>query len=60
MLVLSRRVGESIVINGNVVITLINSSGQRARLGIVAPTDVTVHRGEVDEKIKREQQEDTQ
>jgi carbon storage regulator len=52
-------VGESIVINGNVVITLINSSGQRARLGIVAPTDVTVHRGEVDEKIKREQQEDT-
>lgn len=59
MLVLSRRVGESIVINGNVVITLINSSGQRARLGIDAPADVTIHRGEVDEKIKREQQEDT-
>lgn len=59
MLVLSRRVGESIVINGNIVITLINTSGQRSRLGIEAPDDVTVNRGEIHEKIKREQQKDT-
>lgn len=52
MLVLSRKKNESIVINDNVVITVVEIRGDKVRLGIVAPKDVPVHREEVDEAIK--------
>ncbi len=54
MLVLSRKRNESIVINGNITITLVDIRGDKARLGIDAPSDVTVHRLEVHEAIERE------
>lgn len=54
MLVLSRKRNESIVINGNITVTLIDIRGDKARLGIDAPSDVTVHRLEVHEAIERE------
>lgn len=54
MLVLSRKRNESIVINGNIIVTLVDIRGDRARLGIDAPSDVTVHRLEVHEAIERE------
>lgn len=54
MLVLSRKRNESIVINGNITITLVDIRGDKARLGIDAPIDVTVHRLEVHEAIERE------
>lgn len=54
MLVLSRKLNESIVINGNITVTLIDIRGDKARLGIEAPNDVTVHRLEVHEAIERE------
>ena len=47
MLVLSRRPGEEIIINGNIRVTLVSVKGDRARIGIDAPGDVTVDRAEV-------------
>ena len=51
MLVLSRKKNESIVINNDVVITIVEIRGDKVRLGIVAPRDVPVHREEVYEAI---------
>ncbi len=51
MLVLSRKKNESIVVNNDVVITVIEIRGDKVRLGIVAPKDVPVHREEVFEAI---------
>lgn len=52
MLVLSRRKNESIIINDNVVLTVIEIRGDKVRLGIAAPQDVSVHRQEVYEAIQ--------
>jgi carbon storage regulator len=51
MLVLSRRPGESININENIVVTIIEIRGDKVRLGIDAPKDIKVHRQEVAEAI---------
>jgi carbon storage regulator len=50
MLVLSRRVGEEIVINDNVRVTVVSVKGDRVRLGIVAPKDVHVDRAEIHQR----------
>ena len=50
MLVLSRRVGEEIIINENIRVTVVAVKGDRVRIGIVAPRDVTVDRSEVHER----------
>ena len=55
MLVLSRKNSESIVINDDVVITVVEIRGDKVRLGIQAPRNVPVHRKEVIEAIIREQ-----
>ncbi len=47
MLVLSRREAQSIVIGGNIVVTVVSVRGDQVRLGIEAPRSVTVHRHEV-------------
>jgi carbon storage regulator len=47
MLVLSRRVGEEIVIDGTIRIRVVAVQGNRVRLGITAPADIPVHREEV-------------
>jgi carbon storage regulator len=47
MLVLSRRIGERIVIDDNICITVLEVSGERVRLGVVAPRSVRVDREEV-------------
>lgn len=54
MLVLSRKKNESIIINDNVVITVIDVRGDKVRIGIEAPRDITVHRQEVLEAILEE------
>lgn len=51
MLVLSRKKNESIVINNDITITVVEIRGDKVRLGIVAPKDVSVHRHEVYEAI---------
>ena len=52
MLVLSRRVGESLVIGDNVVVTVLEVSGDMIRIGIDAPREVKVHRSEVFQAIE--------
>jgi carbon storage regulator len=54
MLVLSRKKNESIIINDNVVVTVIDVRGDKVRIGIEAPRDVSVHRQEVLEAIVNE------
>jgi carbon storage regulator len=51
MLVLSRKKNESIVINNDVVVTIVEIRGDKVRLGIVAPKTVAVHRQEVFDAI---------
>ncbi len=51
MLVLSRKKNESIVIDNNIVVTVVEIRGDKVRLGIVAPKDVPVHRQEVYDAI---------
>jgi carbon storage regulator len=52
MLVLSRKKNESIVINNDVIITVVEIRGDKVRLGIVAPKEVPVHRQEVYDAIQ--------
>lgn len=54
MLVLGRKRNESIIINDDVVITIVDVRGDRVRLGIQAPNEVSVHRSEVYAAIKAE------
>lgn len=51
MLVLSRKINESIIIQDDIVVTVIEIRGDKIRLGIEAPKDVTVHRQEVYDAI---------
>jgi carbon storage regulator len=52
MLVLGRKVGESIVIDGGIVVTVMEIKGEKIRLGVEAPRDVTVLRAEVQDDRK--------
>jgi len=56
MLVLSRQRDESIMIGDNIVVTIVDIRGDKVRLGIAAPTEIPVHRQEVYEAIKKENQ----
>jgi carbon storage regulator len=56
MLVLSRKKNESIVINSDIVITIAEIRGDKVRLGIEAPKEVSVHRREVYDAIVKNQQ----
>jgi carbon storage regulator len=55
MLVLSRHRDERIIIGDDVVVTVVDIRGDKVRLGIEAPQDVSIHREEVYEAIRREQ-----
>jgi carbon storage regulator len=59
MLVLSRKKNESLVIRDDIVITVVDVRGDKVRLGIEAPKDVTVHRREVYDAIKKAQQQES-
>ncbi len=52
MLVLSRKKNESIVIDDRIVVTIVDIRGDKVRLGIQAPQEVTIHRSEVYDAIK--------
>ncbi|QDU57467.1 carbon storage regulator CsrA [Aeoliella mucimassa] len=55
MLVLSRKKNESIVINDDITIVVVEIRGDKVRLGVEAPKEVPVHRNEVYEAIRRSQ-----
>ena len=58
MLVLSRKKNESIVINNDITVTVVEIRGDKVRLGIVAPKEVPVHRQEVFDAIHGKEQTD--
>jgi len=57
MLILTRRVGETLMVGDEVTVTVLGVKGNQVRLGVNAPKDVAVHREEIYERIKREQGE---
>ena len=52
MLILTRRMGESLVIGDNITITVLGGKGNQTRLGVDAPRDVSVHREEILNRIQ--------
>lgn len=57
MLILTRRVGETLMIGDEVTVTVLGVKGNQVRIGVNAPKDVSVHREEIYERIKKEQSE---
>jgi len=55
MLILTRRIGESIKIGDKVTVAVLGVKGNQVRLGVNAPVDVPVHREEIYERIRREE-----
>ncbi len=55
MLILTRRVGETLMIGDEVTVTVLGVKGNQVRLGVNAPKDIAVHREEIYERIKCEQ-----
>ena len=55
MLILTRRVGETLVVGDDVTVTVLGVKGNQVRIGVKAPRDVAVHREEIYERIKQEQ-----
>ncbi|MCH2119123.1 MAG: carbon storage regulator CsrA [Pirellulales bacterium] len=60
MLVLSRKKNESIIINDNITIVVVEIRGDKVRLGVEAPKEIPVHRNEVYDAIRRNQELDAQ
>ena len=54
MLVLTRRMGETIRIGPDIIVTVLGVNGSQVRIGVDAPRDVAVHREEIFERIKHE------
>ena len=54
MLVLTRKIGETLVIGGNVTVSVLNVKGSQVRIGITAPPDVSVNREEIHLRILKE------
>lgn len=59
MLILTRRVGETLMIGDDVSVTVLGVKGNQVRIGINAPKDVAVHREEIYQRIKGEEEADS-
>jgi len=57
MLILTRRLGETLMVGDEVTVSVLGIKGNQVRIGINAPKEVSVHREEIYERIKAEEQE---
>jgi len=58
MLILTRRIGETLIIGDDVTVTVLEVSGNQVRLGINAPKDVSVHREEIYQRVLAEREQE--
>lgn len=60
MLILTRRIGETVMIGDEISVTVLSINGSQVRVGVNAPRDVPVHREEIYERIKQNEAEKTE
>ncbi len=58
MLILTRRIGETLMVGDEVTVTVLGVKGNQVRLGVNAPKDVAVHREEIYQRIQSEKSDD--